>query len=93
MSYETVRFHWKYKVTRLSIINEKYKDFRASERNQEISLKFFKEVEKMNEFYSELQDKCRTLRLAKIIKELTNMLREAESKGWIYYEFVNHILI
>jgi len=46
----------------------------------------------MADFYNELQDKCRTLRLAETAKELPNMLRDAESKGWTYYEFINKVL-
>lgn len=44
------------------------------------------------DFYNELQEKCRTLRLAETAKELPNMLREAESKGYTYYEFINKVL-
>lgn len=39
-----------------------------------------------------LQDKCRTLRLAETAKELPNLLREAEAKGWTYHEFIHSIL-
>jgi len=46
----------------------------------------------MTDFYDELQEKCRTLKLAETAKELPNMLREAESKGWTYSEFINQIL-
>ncbi|WP_240378209.1 IS21-like element helper ATPase IstB [Bacillus piscicola] len=46
----------------------------------------------MTEFYRELQNKCSTLRLAETAKELPNMLREAESKGWTYSEFINQLL-
>lgn len=46
----------------------------------------------MADFYQELQQKCKTLRLAETAKELPNMLREAELKGWTYYEFINQIL-
>ncbi|MCF3945061.1 ATP-binding protein, partial [Oceanobacillus sp. APA_J-2(6-2)] len=38
----------------------------------------------MTEFYQELQEKCRALRLAETAKELPSMLREAESKGLTY---------
>lgn len=46
----------------------------------------------MIDFYYELQEKCRALRLAETAKELPNMLREAESKGWTYSEFINQVL-
>jgi len=46
----------------------------------------------MTEFYKELQDKCKTLRLAETAKELPNILREAESKSWTYSEFINQLL-
>ena len=46
----------------------------------------------MTDSYFELQQKSRTLRLAETAKELPNMLREAESKGWTYYEFINQVL-
>src|SRR5690625_1873020 len=53
---------------------------------------FFREVNNMTDFYCELQEMCRTLRLAETAKELPNMLREAESKGWTYSEFINQLL-
>lgn len=46
----------------------------------------------MTDFYHELQEKCRALRLAETAKELPNTLREAELKGWTYYEFINQVL-
>jgi len=46
----------------------------------------------MSQPYEILQDKCRTLRLAETAKELPNLLREAEAKGWTYYEFIHEIL-
>lgn len=30
--------------------------------------------------------------LAEIAKELPSLLREAEARGWIYYEFIHEIL-
>ncbi|MDX8047251.1 IS21-like element helper ATPase IstB [Gracilibacillus sp. S3-1-1] len=45
----------------------------------------------MTDFYKVLQDKCKTLRLAETAKELPTMLREAESKGWTYHEFIDHV--
>ncbi|WP_438311382.1 IS21-like element helper ATPase IstB [Sporosarcina sp. FA9] len=42
--------------------------------------------------YEPLQDKCRTLRLAESAKELPNLLREAEAKGWTYHEFIHEFL-
>lgn len=42
--------------------------------------------------YETLQDKCRTLRLAESAKELPNLLREAEAKGWTYHEFIHEFL-
>src|SRR5699024_10295245 len=56
------------------------------------TFKFFKGVNRMTEFYKELQDKCKTLRLAETAKELPNILREAESKSWTYSEFINQLL-
>jgi DNA replication protein DnaC len=46
----------------------------------------------MSEPYEGLQEKCRTLRLAETAKELPNLLREAESKGWTYHEFIHEVL-
>lgn len=46
----------------------------------------------MNQPYEILQDKCRALRLAETAKELPTFLREAEAKGWTYYEFIHEIL-
>src|SRR5699024_12413972 len=42
--------------------------------------------------YHDLQQKCRTLRLAETAKALPNMLRKAESKNWTYYELMDQIL-
>lgn len=42
--------------------------------------------------YEILQDKCRALRLSETAKELPNLLREAEGKGWTYYEFIHELL-
>lgn len=42
--------------------------------------------------YEPLQDKCRTLRLAESAKELPALLRNAESKGWTYHEFIHEFL-
>ncbi|ALS77281.1 ATP-binding protein [Planococcus kocurii] len=42
--------------------------------------------------YEELQEKCRTLRLAETAKELPSFLREAEAKGWTYHEFIHEVL-
>src|SRR5699024_7684704 len=39
----------------------------------------------------DLQHKCRTLRLAETAKTLPNMLRQAESKNWTYYELLDQI--
>lgn len=46
----------------------------------------------MSQPYEILQEKCRALRLAETAKELPNLLREAEVKGWTYYEFIHEIL-
>ena len=46
----------------------------------------------MTHAYHDLQQKCRTLRLAETAKELPNMLRMAESKNWTYYELMDQIL-
>lgn len=46
----------------------------------------------MSQPYELLQDKCRTLRLAETAKELPNLLREAESKGWTYHELIHEVL-
>ncbi|WNF36618.1 ATP-binding protein [Bacillaceae bacterium IKA-2] len=46
----------------------------------------------MSQPYQILQDKCRTLRLAETAKELPNLLREAEAKGWTYHEFIHEFL-
>jgi DNA replication protein DnaC len=46
----------------------------------------------MNHPFEELQDKCRTLRLAETAKELPNLLREAESKNWTYHELIFNLL-
>jgi DNA replication protein DnaC len=46
----------------------------------------------MSGAYEKLQEKCRTLRLAEKAKELPNFLREAESKGWTYHEFIHEVL-
>lgn len=46
----------------------------------------------MSQPYEILQEKCRTLRLSETAKELPNLLREAEAKGWTYYEFIHEIL-
>ncbi|ANU09624.1 hypothetical protein BBH88_04595 [Planococcus antarcticus DSM 14505] len=46
----------------------------------------------MSHPYEGLQEKCRTLRLAETAKELPNFLREAESKGWTYHEFIHEVL-
>jgi len=70
------------KLLKKEVINEKYKDLVAPERKRDIYLQFFKEEDEMKEFYYELQEKCKSLRLAETAKELPNMLREAELKGW-----------
>jgi DNA replication protein DnaC len=46
----------------------------------------------MKQPYKPLQDQFRTLRLAETAKELPNFMREAEAKGWTYYEFIHEIL-
>lgn len=46
----------------------------------------------MTNTYDDLQQKCRTLRLAETAKELPNMLRMAESQNWTYYELMDQIL-
>ncbi|WP_408010163.1 IS21-like element helper ATPase IstB [Pseudalkalibacillus sp. A8] len=46
----------------------------------------------MSHPYIELQEKCRTLRLAETAKELPNFLREAEAKSWTYHEFIHEVL-
>jgi DNA replication protein DnaC len=46
----------------------------------------------MSHPFEELQDKCRTLRLAETAKELPTFLREAESKNWTYHELVYELL-
>src|SRR5699024_4204339 len=45
----------------------------------------------MTHTYHDLQHKCRTLRLAETAKTLPNMLRQAESKNWTYYEWLDQI--
>lgn len=39
-----------------------------------------------------LQDKCRTLRLAETAKELPSILRKAEANSWTYHEFIHELL-
>lgn len=46
----------------------------------------------MKPLYEDLQDQCRTLRLAEAAKELPRILREAESKGWTYHELMHEFL-
>jgi len=46
----------------------------------------------MTEAYHDLQQKCRTLRLAETAKALPDMLRMAEAKNWTYYELLDQIL-
>ncbi|EGQ18684.1 ISChy4 transposase [Sporosarcina newyorkensis 2681] len=46
----------------------------------------------MKPLYEQLQDKCRSLRLAESAKELPRLLREAESKGWTYHELMHEFL-
>ena len=45
----------------------------------------------MSQPYEILQEKCRTLRLAETAKQLPSLLREAESKGWTYHEFIHEV--
>lgn len=37
---------------------------------------------------TQLQDQCRSLRLAETAKELPNLLRKAEAQQWTYHEFI-----
>jgi DNA replication protein DnaC len=46
----------------------------------------------MSHPFEEIQDKCRTLRLAETAKEIPTFLREAESKNWTYHEFIHELL-
>jgi DNA replication protein DnaC len=46
----------------------------------------------MSHPFEELQDKCRTLRLAETAKEIPTFLREAESKNWTYHELIHELL-
>jgi DNA replication protein DnaC len=46
----------------------------------------------MSQAYESLQEKCRSLRLAETAKELPSLLREAEAKGWTYYELIHEVL-
>lgn len=46
----------------------------------------------MSQPFEELQDKCRSLRLAETAKELPAFLREAESKSWTYHELIHNLL-
>ena len=73
-------------------INEKYKELVAPERKEDIYFSVLREVGVMSQPYEILQEKCRALRLAETAKELPNLLREAEAKGWTYYEFIHEIL-
>jgi DNA replication protein DnaC len=42
--------------------------------------------------FEELQAKCRALRLAETAKELPDLLRTAEAKGWTYHELIHELL-
>ena len=41
---------------------------------------------------TQLQEQCRSLRLAETAKELPNILRKAESHQWTYHEFIYEVL-
>ncbi|MET3696657.1 IstB-like ATP binding protein [Bacillus oleivorans] len=40
---------------------------------------------------TQLQEQCRSLRLAETAMELPNLLREAESRQWTYHELIYEI--
>lgn len=46
----------------------------------------------MSQPYEILQEKCHTLRLVETAKELPNLMKEAEPKGWTYHEFIHKFL-
>lgn len=41
---------------------------------------------------TDLQEKCKSLRLAETAKELPELLRSAESENWTYHEFIHQVL-